>query len=420
MTALSTTAARFDRAFFANLADYLVVGVAAALPWSTTATSICIVAWLIVLLPTLDVAAVRREIVTVAGGLPVLLWCLAAVGMLWANVDWSTRFAGLDGFNRLLAIPLLLAHFRRSSHSAWVIYGFLVASAAVLIASYILVLTPGLPWRGKSVVGVPVHDDIFQGSEFLICGFGALGNALIESGRHKWRNGALFSLVGALFLANFALAEFSRVALLVTPVLAALLGWQWRRWKGLLAVCLIGAVLWPLAWVTSPMLRWRTETSLTEAQEYFATNKGTAIGEHIAFLKESLDIIALAPIIGHGTGSIAKEFREIAIGKTGASAEATVNPHNQTFAVAIQLGIVGMGALWAMWIAHLLLFRGGGIVAWLGTVVVVENIISSTVHSHLFDFNNGWLYVFGVGVLGGTILRQRDALSAQSAITPPA
>jgi hypothetical protein len=61
-----------------------------------------------------------------------------------------------------------------------------------------------------------------------------------------------------------------------------------------------------------------------------------------------------------------------------------------------------------MWIAHIQLFRGEGIVAWLGTVVVVENIVSSTVHSHLSDFANGWLYVFGVGVLGGMVLRQQS------------
>jgi hypothetical protein len=36
---------------------------------------------------------------------------------------------------------------------------------------------------------------------------------------------------------------------------------------------------------------------------------------------------------------------------------------------------------------------------------VVENIVSSVAHSHLFDFGNGWLYVFAVGVLGGVVLR---------------
>lgn len=34
-----------------------------------------------------------------------------------------------------------------------------------------------------------------------------------------------------------------------------------------------------------------------------------------------------------------------------------------------------------MWIAHFLLFRSGGITAWLGTVIVVDNVVCSTVHS---------------------------------------
>jgi O-antigen ligase len=64
-----------------------------------------------------------------------------------------------------------------------------------------------------------------------------------------------------------------------------------------------------------------------------------------------------------------------------------------------------------MWIAHFLLFRGAspaaGPASWIGPVVVVENVVSSVAHSHLFDFTNGWLYVFGVGVLGGMALRER-------------
>ena len=60
-----------------------------------------------------------------------------------------------------------------------------------------------------------------------------------------------------------------------------------------------------------------------------------------------------------------------------------------------------------MWIAHFRLFRGDGTIAWFGTVIVVENVISSTVHSHMFDSAHGWLYVFGVGVLGGMALHKR-------------
>ena len=125
-------------------------------------------------------------------------------------------------------------------------------------------------------------------------------------------------------------------------------------------------------------------------------------------------MVASAPLIGHGTGSIPEQFGRITAGKTGVSAEPTVNPHNQTLAVAIQVGLIGALVLWAMWIAHLLLFTRQSRVAWLGLIVVAENILSSTVHSHLFDFNSGWLYVFGVGAFGGLSLRERDSTSRTS------
>ena len=142
MTALSTPS-RLDRASFAPLADWLAVGVAVALPWSTSTTGIFIAMWLVVALATSDPAALKRELLTPAGGLPVLLWCLGALGMLWADVGWTARFGGLDGFVRLLMISLLLAQFRRSEHGSWVIYGFLLSATILVVVSFILVLTPG-------------------------------------------------------------------------------------------------------------------------------------------------------------------------------------------------------------------------------------------------------------------------------------
>ena len=82
--------------------------------------------------------------------------------------------------------------------------------------------------------------------------------------------------------------------------------------------------------------------------------------------------------------------------------------------VAIQLGIVGGAILIAMWIAHLALFRGPGLVSWIGLVIVTQNIVSSLFNSHLFDFFHGWLYVFGVGVVGGMALREKSNATGSS------
>jgi O-antigen ligase len=398
----------FDRSSLAALADWAAVAVAMALPWSTSAVGIAIAVWLVVLLPTLDAASVKRELATAAGGLPVVMCCLGVIGMLWADVSWHDRFAGLDSFFRLLAIPLLLAQFRRSENGIWVVLGFFISSIALLIASYAIAFALGDKWRG--VYGVPVHDTIFQGSVFLICGFGALGYAALARGKGAGSWPIAIFATGALFLINFAFVVTSRIALFIAPLLLLLLGWRLFRWKGILVAVLLAVLAGSAMWIASSVLRDRVARSIVEMQEYLAADKATSIGQHAAFLRESLTIIASAPIIGHGTGSIAEEFRRVTAGKTGVSAEPTVNPHNQTFAVAIQLGLIGAAVLWAMWIAHLALFRGRNAVAWLGLVAVAENILSSTVHSHLFDFNSGWLYVFSVGVLGGTILSERDGV----------
>jgi len=70
-----------------------------------------------------------------------------------------------------------------------------------------------------------------------------------------------------------------------------------------------------------------------------------------------------------------------------AAAAAAVNPHNQMFGVAIQLGLVGVAVLVAMWLAHFMLFFGSSLTAWAGMIVVVQNVVSSLFNSHLFDFS---------------------------------
>ena len=52
-----------------------------------------------------------------------------------------------------------------------------------------------------------------------------------------------------------------------------------------------------------------------------------------------------------------------------------------------------------------LLFRGDGLVAWVGTALVVQNIVAGLFNASLVEFTHGWMYIFGVGVLGGTMLR---------------
>jgi O-antigen ligase len=411
MAAMTTLRIKgFDWQSLQRTADWLAVAVAASLPWSTSATAVFIVLWLVVLIPTLDAAVLRNVLRCGAGGLPVLLWAVAALGMLWADVAWHQRFGGLGGFNRLLVIPLLLAQFRRSKFGNGVFLGFLVSASVLLVVSFAGMLIPGLSshWARPELPGVPVKDYILQSIEFLICAFVLLEFAFDYVRADRWRSIAAVVLA-VLFLANILFVVTGRTTLLVIPALTVLLGWRQFRWRGVvgagLVICILGAIIWQ----TSPQLRDRLSTSANDLQSYETRDALNSTGLHLDFLRKSLSIVETAPILGHGTGSIPEQFQKMTSGDTGSSGVATVNPHNQIFAVAIQIGVIGAAILVAMWFFHFLLFCSSGLTAWIGMVIVVQNVVSSLFNSHLFDFAEGWLYVLGVGVAGGMMLRERDA-----------
>lgn len=405
------------QARLARIADGLVVAVAASLPWSTSATGVLLVLWLVALLPTLDWVQLRRLLLKPAGGLPLLLLLLGIAGMAWADVAFIERWKGLGSFVKLLLIPLLLVQFQRSNHSRPVFGGYLAACVALVAVSWIIAAWPAVWWpRDEVHYGVPVKNGATQSGEFVTCIAVLLYLAadFIRRGQRYLAAGAL--LIALAMLANILYVATSRTALVILAIL--ILVWALRELsiRGQFTVLAVMVALAAAAWGTSPYFRARTVQLWTDYQKYEATDDRNSSGERIEFWRKSLIFMREAPIIGHGTGSIHSLFIKSAAGQTGAAASATTNPHNQTFAVGIQLGLVGVAVLWAMWVAHFLLFRGEGLVPWIGTVIVVQNVIGSLFNSHLFDFAQGWVYVIGVGVAGGVMLRQRGSPAATAGL----
>jgi hypothetical protein len=131
------------------------------------------------------------------------------------------------------------------------------------------------------------------------------------------------------------------------------------------------------------------------------------MGSRLIYWGKSLTFFADAPVLGHGTGSTRSEFEKARGDGIGARGMVVSDPHNQTLNVAIQWGAIGVILLYAMWIAHLLLFRGEGLASWIGFLVVIQNVLTSVLNSHLFDFTEGWIYVLGVGIAAGMVLAER-------------
>jgi O-antigen ligase len=406
-----------DRAALMRIADWLTVAIAVSLPWSTSTTAILVVLWVLALIPTLDWDDLRRTVLMPAGGLPVLLFALGALGTAWADVSLIDRWGGLDSFFKLLVIPLLFVQFRRSERGLCV-FGLYVGSCVVLLlATTYVQWFPSLSPVGLVADRVLVKNGPTQSGEFVTCIFGLLYLAVEAVHRRQWGWLATIAVIVLGMIANMTYVTTSRTALYMIPVLLVLFAVTRLNARGIAILIACAGAVSAIAWFSSPYLRERVTGPWTEIRHYEKSDEQNSSSERIVFTKRSLRFILEAPIIGHGTGSIHALFEKSSAGRSGAEGAATTNPHNQTFAVAIQLGLIGALVLWAMWIAHLLLFRGGGLAAWVGLLVVVQNIVGSLFNSHLFDFAQGWVYVIGVGVAGGMVLKAR-AVKGERGATP--
>ena len=400
-------ASGIDQAKLTRLADGLIVAVAVSLPWSTSATAILVVLWLFALIPTLHWPDIRHELMAPAGGLPVLLVAIGLAGMLWADVTFVERWKGFESFLKLLVIPLLFVQYRRSDRGEWVFAGYLLSCVALLVVTTVVMAIPALSGALMRYDGVLVKNAATQSGEFVTCIFGLLYLAADVIERRRWQLSLCFIAIILAMLATILYVATGRTALVAALVLLVLYAIKNLSVKGIAFVCAATVLIGIVGWTSSPYLRSRTIQIWADVEKYEATDERTSSGERIEFWKKSIEFIQQSPLIGHGTGSIRSLFVKAATGHTATAGVAAANPHNQTLAVAIQLGLVGATVLWAMWIAHLLLFRGNGLVAWVGLVIVVQNIIGSLLNSHLFDFVQGWVYVIGVGVAGGVTLKNR-------------
>jgi O-antigen ligase len=395
-----------DPAAWVTTVDVFAILIAVSLPWSTSLVAIFSAALLVSMAPFLDVNAFLQSLKRPICLLPIGLLVLAAVGTLWSDAPWGARLYAISPTAKLLVLPVLLFHFERSARGAQVLAAFLVSCVLLLAMSWIVAFYPSLALKSGAAHGVPVKDYIDQSQEFALCAV-ALAYPVITLLRAKktWL-AVLLIAVSLSFVVNMMFVIVSRTALVTMPILLAVFALLHLKWRSIVIILCAATLFAGVAWATSPHLRWTAETFVRDYRLYKEENIPTSLGLRLEYWKKSLRFLAEAPVIGHGTGSIRGLFAEAATGaRDRASGDVVGNPHNQTLNVAIQWGGLGIVLLYAMWLLHLRLFRGEGLGAWVGLLVVVQNIFTSLFNSHIFDFHEGWMYVLGVGVAGGMVLR---------------
>ena len=395
---------------------------AASLPWSTTAVSIFMLLWLIVVLPTIRWPAFFEALHAPASYLPLAFFALAFAGLFWIADSWPVGFQGLLPVTKLLAVPLLLYHYERSERGHWVLFAFLAACVLLMGVSWVTYFADWKPSPG-GVAGVPVRNYIDQSHELALCLFvmAPLVMSLAANGHRAWTFALAAVMLG--FYLDMRFVATSRTAFVYFPILLILFAGKYLNRRRAVYFLLFAAVVEFAVMFSSPYLRDRVGRTVEDYKVDRDTTVGrgtdtaasTSNGLRLAYWRVSIRSISEAPFFGHGTGSTQQLFSREAEGKSGEWGNIIRNPHNQTLYVAIQWGVLGCLVLYAMWYFHLQLFRGSFFASWIGLVIVVQNFISSLLNSHLFDFHEGWVYVLGIGVAGGMVARAQRLSGAVQA-----
>jgi O-antigen ligase len=395
-----------DPAAWVTAADILAVLTALALPWSTSLVAIFVLCWLGAAAWTFDYRVYFESLKRPICFLPIAFFVLAAVGTLWSDASWAARLYAVGPAAKLLVLPGLFYHFERSARGMWVFIAFLVSCTLLMAMSWIVAFDPGLALKSEAEYGVPVKNYIDQSQSFALCAVALAYPVITLLRANRILLAAVLTAVSLSFVVNMMLIAVSRTALVTMPIMLAVFAALHLKWRSTVIIFCALALLAGLAWAISPQLRWTATTFVRDYRIYKELDQPTSIGMRLEFWQKSLRFFAEAPLIGHGTGSTRGLFEQAATGPHFlVGGQVVGNPHNQTLNVAVQWGIAGVIVLYAMWWFHLMLFRGEGLVAWIGLLVVVQNIFTSLFNSHLFDFHEGWMYVLGVGVAGGMLLK---------------
>jgi O-antigen ligase len=438
-----------DPASWMAAVDVFAILTAVALPFSTSLTAIFVVAMLIAWVPFLDLRAFLQSLRRPIAAVPIAFFALALAGTLWSDAAWGTRFYAVFPTAKLLILPVLFYHFERSRRGIWVLVAFLVSCILMMIMSWAVTCAPGLTMKPAvdASRGIFVKNYIDQSQEFTLCAV-ALAYPVVQllRARKIWQ-AVVLCVIGLSLIINMAFVVVSRTALVTLPILFASFCLLHLRLRGnllmLAAAVAVGFVAWlvpfgtiwssvmPNVCAAHPLLQpgmsaergdmlslqWTFKTFWRDYQLFQEKGIPTSFGERWTYWKYALKFIEDAPLVGHGTGSSKGLYEQAAHANDWAEGISVFpNPHNQTLNVAIQWGAVGVVVLYGMWVVHLLMFRGGYFASWIGLLVVVQNVLTSLFNSHLFDFHEGWMYVLGVGIAGGMVLKSKAAKEADIAM----
>ena len=262
----------------------------------------------------------------------LLLFAFFIVGLSYSSVSHIEALSMLPKYRELLFIPLLTAFLSTECSRYWAWNAFIISSLLILVISYLMYFrVMDLNHQGAAAFKSRITHSVL----ISFFGFFCAHKAYIGKAYQK-----LYWLVLIACVYNLFFIVDGRTGQLIAVSLTLLFAVQHFTKRGLLLAVFIGGLLMVLFLNYSDKAA-RINSGFSSTQSYLQAhpeNAEASMGLRLTFWKNSLKLIAEKPLLGHGTGSFAKEYERIASSETMMAK----NPHNEFLMISVQLGAVGL------------------------------------------------------------------------------
>jgi O-antigen ligase len=327
------------------------------------------------------------------GALALAFWAVVTLGLLYTEGPPGESFNIWLSWRRVVLLVVALALFDEVAAKRRLVWTFVVVAAACAAASYAAVLLD-FTWY-KYEPGITVRNHATQGMFFTVAAFASI--LLMKAERGPGVRVALAAAALLLFT-NAVFVTPGRSGYVVVAVLAAALVWAWPSAAPMkrLAWASAATLLALAVLASSPVVRERVAQGVDEALTYRQAREKTSIGLRVAFLRNTLELIAERPVIGYGTGAFEVAYTRHVQGRPGMDGMPTHDPHNQFLKIAAEHGLIGLAVFLALLVSA---FRQRGApppYRLLGLGVLAAWCATSLFNSHFSTFAEGrfiWLWL---------------------------
>jgi O-antigen ligase len=333
---------------------------------------------------------------------PCGLFLLYLAGSLYSMGDAGAVVHALDKALVLLLIPVLIALAPAREIRDRALYAFMAAILLTLVLSFLLWMGT-VPEGGEDNIIKGVRQDPVVFKKHITHGtlmaFGAFAFAVLARGAARPAAKALLALVAALAAFNVLFMIRGRSGQFVLIALVLYLVFSWLRWRGLLAAAAAGMAIVGMVYLApSSSLHERVTATISEIEDWQAGKPAQLRNMRLESWSNSLKIVRDHPLVGVGTGGFAAAYAKQV---KGTSMMPIGQPENQYLLTTVQLGVVGLAALLALFVMQ---WRLASRLATrtdtdLARGLVVAMAIGCLFNSFLLDHTEALFYAWFSGLL---------------------